>query len=172
MYGAGCPKKVFGQCSDWQEWNRRMSSFKITLAAMIVAGFAMAQTGCSTLNTFADANSAPPVAGQPANGMYMVDIVPMVGKQTSYKGQIRPNMTVQNALEESQALKRMRAAEINVFRIVKGSGKTLKLPVHLQPGKKIAKFEEDYALHSGDRIVVEAKGSSGMEIFDSMFKSR
>lgn len=96
-------------------------------------------------------------------GMYLVDMVPFMGESISHKGQIRNNMTVQNALEESGALKKFRKMEVQLYRIVQGSGRTLNMPVEMQPGKKLVKFEQDYALHPGDRIVVKPGGGAGLE---------
>lgn len=140
-----------------------MAIYKLTLVMLGVVFMSVAQSGCSTLSTMANNKPVPPVAEEAANGMYMVDFVPFVGKSTSFKGQIRGNMTVQNALEESEAFKRVRNAKITIYRIVRGSGKPLKLPVSLMRGRRQVKFEEDYALHPGDRIVVETKGAAGLD---------
>lgn len=129
------------------------------------------QSGCMTIGPMA-AQKTPvaEVAQQSANGMYKVDMLPLVGNGTSFQGQIRSNMTVQNALEESGALKSVRNANITVFRIVRGSGKTLKLPVNLQSRKKLVRFEEDYALHPGDRIVVKSGSATGLDkMIESVF---
>ena len=139
-----------------------MAIYKLTLVILGLAVMTVAQSGCSTLNTLAS-KPIPPMPEESANGMYMVDFVPFVGKSTSFKGQIRGNMTVQNALEESEAFKRVRNAKITIYRIVRGSGKPLKLPVTLMRGRRQVKFEEDYALHPGDRIVVETKGAAGLD---------
>lgn len=145
-----------------------MAFHKLTFVMFAAAIITMAQSGCSTLTTLKK-EPAPPLPEQAANGMYMVDFVPLVGKQTSFKGQIRNNMTVQDALEESEAFKQVRNAKVTVYRIVRGSGKALKLPVNLMRGKRQVKFEEDYALHPGDRIVVEAGGNGLDKVIDNLF---
>lgn len=148
----------------------QMAFHKLTLVMFAAAIFALAQSGCSTLTNLKVEPPVTPVPEQAANGMFMVDFVPLVGKRTSFKGQIRNNMTVQDALEESEALKQIRNAKVTVFRIVRGSGKPLKLPVNLMRGKRQVKFEEDYALHPGDRIVVEARGANGLDkVIENLF---
>lgn len=141
-----------------------MSKIKLVLSLALLVAIAALNSGCSTLGSMSISESViPPAAEGEVNGMYMVDMVPLVGKKASHKGQIRGNMTVQNALDESGALKKMRNVKITVFRIVQGSGRTLKLPVKLQSAKRIVKFEQDYSLHPGDRIVVEARSALGLD---------
>lgn len=140
---------------------RRLMNWKLVTALLILAVFAIMQSGCSTLDTLASSESVPPVS-EPGKGMYMVDMVPLAGKQTSFKGKIRSNMTVQNVLEESGALKKIRNPKITVYRIIRGKGKPLKLPVPMQSGKRIVKFENDYSIHPGDRIVVKSN-SGGLD---------
>ncbi len=148
-----------------------MASQKLTLAIVVVAIAALTQSGCMTLKPMTTSKAiVAEDESQSANGMYKVDMVPLVGKRTSFQGQIRNNMTVQNALEESGALKKIRNAKITCYRIVQGTGRPLTLPVNLQSGKRLVRFEEDYSLHSGDRIVIEAKNSTGLDqVFESLF---
>jgi len=148
-----------------------MPTLKFVSPLFVVIAICLMQSGCSTLQPLS--NSAPPVAGQAVAGMYMVNVFPAFGgKETSFKGQIRGNMTVQNALEESGAMKMARKADIELFRVVQGSGRTLKMPVEFQKGTSLVKFEQDYALHPGDRLVIRGKAGSGMgKVLDSILSS-
>lgn len=134
-----------------------LKSFVPMLLVLLVCLF---ETGCSTLDSVSD--SAPPIANSLANGMYAVNVFPAYGEDISFKGQIRGNMTVQNALEESRSLKSTRNAEIKLYRIVQGSGRTVKMPVEMQSNGQSVKFEHDYALYPGDRLVIRGNASSGL----------
>jgi len=139
-----------------------MTILKPVTPIVIVLLACIIQSGCSTLDT---ASRSAPIGANPADasGMYAVNVFPSFGgKEVSFKGQIRGNMTVQNALEESGAVKTARSSEIQLYRVVKGSGRTLKLPVELQSNGRTVKFEHDYALHPGDRLVVRGTTGSGV----------
>ena len=142
---------------------------------MIVVIFAcLMGTGCSTLDTAS--NSAPPITGETSNvavnGMYAVNVFPAFGeKATSFKAKIRGNMTVQNALEESGAIKSARNAEIKLHRIVQGTGRIVKMPVEMQTNGRSVSFQHDYALHSGDRLVIRGKTTGVAKLLDGLFSS-
>ena len=138
-----------------------MTILKTLVPMLVILLACLFETGCSTLESVSD--TAPPVANNaPANGMYAVNIFPAFGEDTSFKGQIRGNMTVQNAMEESRALKSTRNSEIKLYRIAQGTGRTIKMPVEMQSNGRSVKFEHDYALHPGDRLVIRGNSDSGL----------
>ncbi len=139
-----------------------MTILKSVTPIVIVLLACIVQSGCSTLNTAS--NSSAPITsaeGPAPNGRYAVNIFPAFGEERSFQGQIRGNMTVQNAIEESNAAKSLRNSEVKLYRVVQGSGRTLKMPVEMQKNNRSVKFEHDYALHPGDRLVIREKTISG-----------
>ena len=139
-----------------------MTLSKSLFSTLGLLGLVFVLSGCSSLSMLPSGKMEVPPASEQENaqGMYLVDIHPSFAKKTSYKGQLRPGMTVQNALEESGAFGKVKGMEVDLYRIVEGKGRTLKMPVELQKGKRVVRFEQDYAVHPGDRIVVKAKSSA------------
>ena len=151
-----------------------MTILKSCVPMVVVILACLLETGCSTLDTAS--NSAPPITGETENvainGMYAVNVFPAFsGEPTSFKAKIRGNMTVQNALEESGAIKSARNAEIKLHRIVQGTGRIVKMPVEMQTNGSSVSFQHDYALHSGDRLVVRGKTKGVGKILDGLFSS-
>jgi hypothetical protein len=86
-----------------------------------------------------------------------------------YEGQIDGPMFVQDALERSGATERYRAMDILVYRVVKESGRGLKLPVEYESGGKLVMQNQNYALHPNDRIVVTNRSLNAIDkIIDSL----
>lgn len=125
------------------------------LLASFVITVALFASGCQTMGTFGNKN-IPTDNSAKSTAQYQVVMAPAVGKAQVYTGNISENLTVQGALEESGALKKFRTMKIDLFRVVEGSGQTLKMACELQPSKKIVKFEQDYQILPGDRLVVTA----------------
>jgi hypothetical protein len=74
---------------------------------------------------------------------------------------------VQQALEQTGALKRYRRAKIELYRqLPQGGGH--KLPIELDRGKRQVPTGSDYALHPNDRIVITEDTST---IVDDMLES-
>ncbi len=113
-------------------------------------------SGCATLPSFG--GRAPVKTEQkysPDADMYVVDIHPAHGQPTRWEGPILKGMTVQSALEASGALGKIRNADVEVIRPVPENGTVLRMPADLQPNKRLVKYEQDYAILPGDRIVVK-----------------
>lgn len=66
-------------------------------------------------------------------------------------------MTVQDALEKSNVMKKHRSMDIEVLRVVETADagpRGLRMKVMYVPGEKSVIAEQNYALHDGDRIVI------------------
>ena len=58
--------------------------------------------------------------------------------------------------------------DIMIYRIVKESGRGLKLPVEYNSGEKVVMQNQNYALHPNDRIVVTNRSNNAIDkIIDS-----
>lgn len=130
------------------------------LAAGLVGLAALLSSGCASVPGFRDRPVDPETKYTSNSDMYAVDIHPAFGKATRWEGPILKGMTVQSALEASGALGKIRHAEVELFRPVPENGTVLKLPAELQPNKRMVKYEQDYAILPGDRIVVRPSQSS------------
>ncbi len=93
--------------------------------------------------------------------MYRVEMMNSMGGAAVHTGKIAEAATVQGALEQSGALRRFRGARIDLYRFVPEKRTVLKLPVELQPGKRLVRVDQDYALLPGDRIVVRGRSPFG-----------
>ena len=82
-----------------------------------------------------------------------------------YEGQIDGPLFVQDALERSGATERYRSMDILIYRIVKDSGKGLKLPVEYESSGKSVTHNQNYALHPDDRIVVTQRSQNLIDKF-------
>ncbi len=127
----------------------------------LLAAAVLFSSGCQSMTSFGN-KSIPTEPLAKSAGQYQVVMMPTMGKPQTFTGNVTPSLTVQTALEESGALKKFRSMKIDIYRLVDDSGKTLKMACELQPGKRIVKFEQDYQILPGDRIVVTAE-SSGIE---------
>lgn len=138
----------------------RLPNFSGTFVCLLLAAV-LFSSGCQSVTSFGN-KSIPTEPLSKSSGQYQVVMMPTMGKPQTFTGNVTPNLTVQSALEESGALKKFRGMKIDIYRTVEDSGKTLKMACELQPGKRIVKFEQDYQILPGDRIVVAAE-SNGIE---------
>lgn len=125
-------------------------------------------SGCSTLSTKIKPpveSNIPPVE-EPAP--YYVEMHPIIGKVKLFEGQISQPITVQNALQESGAFKMTNAMTVDLHRQLPNGG-VLKLPVEFKKHRQVM-YEQDYALHPHDRIIVQAKSNSPLDkLVDQVF---
>lgn len=87
----------------------------------------------------------------------MVEIRPAMGEPVRWSGPVSEGMTVQNVLEKSGAAKKIRAPQIDLVRKVPDQYQPLRMRSEYKPGTRRVKYEEDYAIHPGDRILVRPK---------------
>ena len=125
------------------------------MALILLACFAASTTGCASM--LATRKADLPVESQSAKNTYSVQIDSSYAKDVIKVGELKSGMTVQQALEEMDLAKQYRSAEITLMRPVAEKGQVLKMACEFQPGKPLIKFEQDYALHAGDRILIRPK---------------
>ena len=148
---------------DRHMWTGKLKSLACLAALPLMV---LSLTGCQTLGLPANPKSIPaaPIQGQASKGQYRVEITGPFAKPRAELGSITNKTTVQTALESSNALAKFRGADITVLRKTE-DGRGLKMPVQLQPNKKVVKFEQDYALHPGDRVIVTGKSMGVLDKF-------
>lgn len=132
----------------------------LLLACLLV----VISSGCSSMAMFnGEKLPTDPSLVNPNTKTYSVAMKKDFGKPTVYTGNFDKPITVQQALEDSGAIKQFRSMEVNLIRKLPKSGKPLTMPVDYQARKKRVRPEQDYALHDGDRILVQPKqgGSFG-----------
>jgi hypothetical protein len=117
-----------------------------------------ATVGCASLGSGLQ-QATPPVA----LGTYTVQTVGgMFGNKTK-NYPLREGLTVQTVLEESGQLSLNRNFEIDILRKTDVEMGVVKLPVQFDAGKHRVKFETDYAIHPGDRVVIRSLAYSPFE---------
>jgi len=141
------------------------------IATGLILGISVT-SGCSSLPSRAtkDLNQEIPAEQPPAeDAHYYVEIHPPFGKAKLLKGKLNQPTTVQKALESSGALEDVRSPQVDLYRMLPGGAPPLKMPIELK-GKQV-KYEQDYAVHPNDRIVVRRKTENALDkIVDSLTK--
>ena len=108
-------------------------------------------------------------AEENTSDMYRVEMSGGFSSNEVFEGQIDGPITVQDALERSGATERYRSMDILVYRIVKETGRGLKMPVEYQSGGKTVMQEQNYALHPNDRIVISNRSLNAIDkVIDSL----
>lgn len=129
--------------------------------------FAVVCMGTSFSGCAAVPNAVPvdERASFPTTGdRYAVDIDTGFGKPVHWEGPVTDGLTVHGALEASGTFRRIRVPEVEVIRVVPESGQLLRLKSQMQPGKRVVKYEQDYAILPGDRLIVrQFKGPNPLE---------
>ena len=150
-----------------------MSIQKVTEATLqisffcVLLGAVMASSGCCSLPSAQ--NLAIPTAATAATqaaepqGVYEVQMQGGFSKASVSRGVIDGPITVQTVLERSGAIDKFRNMDITVMRVVKENGQGLRLPVDYQPGKKLVRTEQNYAIHPNDRILISSRANSTLD---------
>ncbi len=125
---------------------------------LIVCLLVVVSNGCSSLAMFNGEKlpTDPSLINSDAK-TYTVAMKKDFGKPKVYSGSFDKPITVQQALEASGAVKQFRSMEVMLVRKLAKSGQPLNMPVDYQSRKKRVRPEQDYALHDGDRILVQPK---------------
>jgi|688.fasta_scaffold244896_2 hypothetical protein len=135
------------------------------LSLVMLACFVASTSGCASMLTARKAEL--PLENQTAKETYSVQIDSSYAKDALKVGELKPGMTVQQALDEMGLTKQYKAAEITLMRPVADKGQVLKMACEFQPGKPLIKFEQDYALHKGDRILIQPKKNFLEKLIDN-----
>ena len=110
-----------------------------------------------------------PVSAEASAGQYQVEMTGNFSKSSVFQGEIDGPLTVQDALERSGATKKFRSMEVMIYRVVKETGRGLKMPVEYKARNKSVLPEMDYALHPNDRISVRARSTNAIDkVIDSL----
>jgi len=132
----------------------------------LIATFIALLSGCMAVNV--EMPDEPPVMD--AVPGYKVIFGTSKGKVPKiFDGQITDNITVQDALQESGALKRFRRGmRVDLARRLE-NGRVLKMPVNYDIDSRRVLSEQNYAVHPGDEILVR-RADPGMlnDVFKNM----
>ena len=121
-------------------------------------------SGCATLTRINhQAESTDFTLTDQDKAVYFVEMHSRIGKPTIYRGEITKPTTVQEALNESGAATRYAKMSVDLYRLLP-DGDHLMLPVEFQKNKQV-KYEQDYALHPNDRIIIKPKTNSVLDQF-------
>lgn len=152
------------ELADWEEFaaslemERSMTKTRrISVWGWMVAGAVIVMAGCQQLKPMSDERIPLKDSNEAAIPMFRVEMMNTFGGAAVYTGRLEGAPTVQSALEDSGALRRYRSMQIDLFRVVPDKKTVLRLPVGMQPGKRMVRIEQDYALKAGDRIVVRGR---------------
>ncbi|MFM7738219.1 MAG: hypothetical protein ACKO9H_02365 [Planctomycetota bacterium] len=133
------------------------------LLGMLVLSLAIS-SGCSSMLT-ARKTDLPLEENGPKNRYSIVVDSPYSRDDVKY-GELKKGMTVQQALKEQGLVNKHRTSEITVMRPVPEKGEVIPMACEFQPGKPLIKFEQDYALHAGDRVVITPKKTAMEKMLD------
>jgi len=75
-----------------------------------------------------------------------------------FAGDIDGPMTVQDALVAAGAPKKYRSMNVTLIREVEGSNRPLRMVCDYDAATRSVQIEQNYAIHPGDRILVEPEG--------------
>lgn len=141
--------------------NIRRSS--LLVLAILAASF----SGCASMVTARKAEL--PVERQTASNTYSIKIDSAYANEPAQVAELKTGLTVQQALDAHGLTKKYRTAEITLLRPVtkEGQVQVLKMACEFQPGKPLIKFEQDYSLHPGDRILISPKKSFFEKMLDN-----
>lgn len=142
-------------------------SKRCQFATVLILGIVIS-CGCSVLPHASSTDLADEMqADQAAPANYYVEMHPSFGKPKIYTGTITEPTTVQTALELSGAYESVRRPQVDLYRVLPGGQPPLKLPVGLKG--KLVRYEQDYAVHPNDRIVVRQTSHNALDkIVDSL----
>jgi len=133
------------------------------LLGLVVLSLAVS-SGCTSMLTARKAD-LPLEENGPKNSYSILVDSPYTRDEVKH-GELKKGMTIQQALEEQGMVNKHRTAEITIMRPVPEKGQVVKMACEFQPGKPLIKFEQDYALHAGDRIVITPKKTALEKMLD------
>ncbi len=125
---------------------------------------ALGSCGCTAM--LADRKADLPLDGRTTKDSYTIQIDSVYTADELKVGELKEGLTIQGALDEYGLTKQYRTAEITLLRPVPEKGQVIKMACEFQPGEPLIKFEQDYALHAGDRILIRPKKSMLEKLVD------
>lgn len=126
---------------------------------LLLAGGLLFSSGCATVPK-GDSMSSPPMeTSLRGDDLYGVEIHPPMGEKIRWTGKATEGLTVQQALEASGALKKVRVPTIDLVRKVEGQPLPLRMQSEFDTKTRRVSYQEDYAIHPGDRLIVRPKQS-------------
>ena len=134
-------------------------------AALIVAAILMISSlGCASMMS----ESPPEMPDVPTGPSYKVIFGTAKGKTPEvYEGQVKGNITIQQALKESGAINKYKGMTVDLARRLE-NGQVLKLAINFDPDTGHVLEEENYAIHPYDEILIR-RDDPGM--LGSVFKN-
>lgn len=128
---------------------------------MLIATLTLS-SGCATLDSLT--SQTVPISENSINGKYTVEMHSTFGKVNPFKGSLTGSTTVSEALAESGAIKKYRAMDVEILRVVEHEGRSrgLRMPVEYSTSSREVPSHQDYALVDGDRIVVKPNSNGSL----------
>lgn len=148
-------------CLNFQrckEFSMRYQDWILCLTSLLVS---ILCTGCSIFPKAGNSELPAAAAGESETERFFVEFHQAFGEDRQYTGIVDGTKTVQTAIDEAGIKKQIGGMEVDVIRQLP-NGRVLKMPVEIESGKKV-KYQQDYALHDGDRVIVQAKSNSPLE---------
>jgi hypothetical protein len=156
------------RCQDWSAGH--------VVGMWLIAASVLAGAGCQTLDPnlvslFTEGSDAAAVAATPATKdageQYYVEFRPDGGKPTVVAKPLNDVTFVQQALEQSGAIKRFPRIKVDVYRqLPEGGGH--RIPISYDRRNRRVAAGTDYAIHPRDRIVVTEDTST---VLDDMLET-
>jgi hypothetical protein len=125
---------------------------------VLLLSLAVYLSGCTTIN-----HTVAPAAPRESLGTYQLQIPGMLGGNRVKTYPVEAGMTAQTVLESSGLMSRYHDFQIDIHRRIEGGPGMIKLPVHFDTDKNHIAYESDYAIHAGDRVVIQPRTFSAFE---------
>jgi hypothetical protein len=154
-----CTKLLSTKRPAFQPPVRKILAFQLFA---LVTAMSLLSTGCATFDSLT--TKPVPVSANSENGSYTVEMHSTFGKVKPYKGSLSGKSTVSEALSVSGAMKKYRAMDIEILRVVEHEGRNrgLRMAVDYDAATRAVTSHMDYALIDGDRIVVKPASSGSI----------
>ena len=134
-----------------------------TVFASLGLSLFLLSSGCTLYNPTKTSMGEQAIPVSKTANQYAVHMKDWRGDAKVYRGVFEESITVDDALVAAGAKRKYRSMEIDVMRRDPKSGRMIKLAADYDTRKKRIKFEQDYAVHPGDQIVVRPKSGGAME---------
>lgn len=137
--------------------------FNWTIQALSLITLCVIAQGCTAVKNGSESDFAAEPMETSAMPGYAVRMEFNVGQPKIHRGHLTSPMTIQDVLEECGAIRKYRNMQIDILRKIPESGRTIKMAVDYDAGKKSVMVEQNYAIHNGDRISIKPMDSSPLD---------